>query len=148
MTAVITAEVTRAEVPVSAAAVWAEVTSPAGHVARVQLARAESGWEGPVPMAAPGTYVVRVRASGTTSNGATFSRERTMTPSVWHGGDAEPVRRSSEGDVEERVVQCLVDHLGRSDGLLERLRRLGVDVKSLRACLRAWRRTPDERGVT
>ena len=124
----ITASLTDAELPVASAAMWAEVTSPTGDTTRVRLAPAGSAWEGSVIMGEPGTYALRVRGSGTSRKGATFQRERTMTASVWHGGTAEPVRRSTDDDTAA-FVRCLVGHLASSDRLVALLRRQDVDVK-------------------
>ncbi len=68
-TAVITASVTDAERPVASAALWVEVTSPAGDTSRIELRRAGSTWEGSLTMHEPGTYALRVRASGTSRQG-------------------------------------------------------------------------------
>ncbi|MGY5881937.1 MAG: hypothetical protein RTV31_16945, partial [Candidatus Thorarchaeota archaeon] len=51
----------------------------------------ESGvFEANVPATIPGVYHFRIHASGTTLQGNQFTREQTLTGTVYRGGDASP----------------------------------------------------------
>ena len=130
----------------AAATVWAEWTRPDGSQGTVPLARTEPGkFSGEFVAAQVGVHRLRVRASGQTRNGLPFSRERTLTAAVWHGGD-----RGGRGGADDRLIDelrqrderlcklldCLLSRGGVIEPELEkRLRAAGIDLDHLRKCL-------------
>ncbi|MEV4415961.1 LodA/GoxA family CTQ-dependent oxidase [Catellatospora sp. NPDC049609] len=85
------------------ASVWAEITPPVGAGWSVELADTGQGaFAARFATGLPGVYRVRVRARGRTRSGRPFTRERTLTPAVWHGADRPGVlggRASEQGCV-------------------------------------------------
>jgi len=130
----------------SGATVWAEWVRPDGSQATVAMAATESGmFTGEFAAAQVGVHRLRVRASGHTRNGLPFTRERTLTAAVWHGGD-----RGGRGGPEDRFIDelrqrderlcklfdCLLSRGGLIEPELEkRLRAAGVDLDQMRKCL-------------
>ena len=98
----ITATLANAGGFVESAQVWAEITSPRGDVQRLPLDRTNGTWNTAFRLEVAGTYAVRARAAGTSRKGAAYHRERTLTASVWHGGerDLQSVNRSTRNAEE------------------------------------------------
>jgi hypothetical protein len=143
----LTATIAQSGLPLeTAASVWAEWTRPDGSQGTVALARSDPGeFSGQFVAAQVGVHRLRVRAGGQTRNGLPFTRERTLTAAVWHGGDRDG--RGGAGDrlIDElrqrderlcKLLDCLLTRGGVIEPELEkRLRAAGVDLDHLRKCL-------------
>ena len=129
------------------AQVWAELHGPLGLTVTIPMAaqaaeRFHASWQ----TTAAGVYTFRIRARGTTRSGEPFTREKTLTAAVWHGGD-RPGGGGNPGQVvidylrdrDARLcaaLSCLLQSGGVIDAELEkRLREAGVDLQALRKCL-------------
>jgi hypothetical protein len=130
------ATLTQSGVPVEGEpAVWAEITRPDRSTATLTLDPAGPGeFVGTFATSAPGVYRVRVRARGRTRSGRPFTRERTVTAAVWHGGD-RPDRPGGHGGELCALLSCLLDGDAVDETLAERLGRLGIDLDRVRTCL-------------
>ena len=131
----------------SQASVWAEVTRPNGTTAVVELQAQSDGTFGASTSAAmPGVHRIRIRARGMTQRGEPFTREKTLTVSVWRGG--------SHGSDSGGSLSILIDYLRQRDARLcellkcllqrggaidaeteKRLREAGVNLDELRKCI-------------
>lgn len=128
---VLTAGLTQSGLPVDAA-VWAELTRPAGATGTVSLEPTEPGtFRGRFDTDAPGVYRIRVRARGRTRSGRPFTRERTLTAAVWRGGD-RPVDPRPGDDGLRSLLTCLLT-TGAVDP--DELRKHGIDVAKVLRCL-------------
>jgi hypothetical protein len=135
----LSASLTQSGLPVIAEpAVWAEITRPDGSTAELSLGATEPGeYAGTFVTTAPGVYRIRVRARGRTRTGPPFIRERTVTPTVWRGGDA-PTGPDGAGRVEEALGGLVSFLLGEGivdTSLIERLRGAGLDLDRVRQSL-------------
>jgi hypothetical protein len=101
------------------------------------------GYRGDWIAARPGVYQFVVRAEGTTSGNARFTRAKILTAGVWAGGDRpfDPPGGGHHGggrDAEScGVLLCVLEQITKSPKLLERLKELGFDVHGLRHCIEA-----------
>ena len=114
--------------------VRAEVRRPDGSAATLQLPEVEPGvFETHTTAPAPGIYPIRFRAVGRTLRGHRFSREQLRTAAVWRGGDGQPPTGTTHPPSVDwcALLSCLL----RQDGILDWLKRQGVDVEQLRRCL-------------
>ena len=130
------------------ASVWAEVTTPSRYVLRVNLTQSDQGiYGGSFVATEPGIYSSRVRASGTSRRGLPFLREQTLTNAVWIGGN-NPTGGKDGGLCH--LLNCLFGQKGViTPQLEEMLRKLGIDLNSLRKCLAECAQKgipPNERG--
>jgi len=136
--------------PAAGAYVWAEIAGPSGSTTPLELAeRAPGEFAGDFTMPESGVYSVRVRASGHSREGHPWQREQTLTAAVWRGGnrDADPAN-SGGGPVvrwldEERERWCQLLHCVTGEHVLipeleRRLRESGIDLESLRRCLKLY----------
>jgi hypothetical protein len=138
---VVTASLTQSSLPVTGdPAVWAEITRPDGaSTTRPLEPDGEDGYAAAFASTLPGVYRIRVRARGRTRAGLPFTRERTVTATVWRGGDdpggpGRPIGRPH--DPLCRLLSCLLGRSGAiDDRLVEQLRRLGLDLDELRRCM-------------
>ncbi len=149
------AALTQSGLPVAAATVWADVVRPDGSEARLTLQRAADGdYEGQFAANRTGTYKIRVRARGETRDGLPFTRERSLTASVWRGGDHDAQKPpgsvrptgneapdgpsdgvASHGDCCQ-LLKCLLKRGGVVDERLEKLlQAIGIDLDYARKCL-------------
>jgi hypothetical protein len=130
----------------TAATVWAEVTRPDKSTTIVNFHAADDQFSADFITTSAGIYRFRVRARGTTRQGETFLRERTLTAGVWAGGDrdADPngngqtlinYLRDRDAKLCE-LLQCLTRPNGVINSKLEeRLQALGLDLAQARKCL-------------
>lgn len=130
------------------ASVWAEVTTPSRYVLRVNLTQSDQGiYGGSFVATEPGIYSSRVRASGTSRRGLPFLREQTLTNAVWIGGN-NPTGGKDDGLCH--LLNCLFGQKGViTPQLEEMLRKLGIDLNSMRKCLAECAQKgipPNERG--
>jgi hypothetical protein len=111
------------------------------------MAESDNGqFSGQITTIAPGVYRVRIRARGATMSGEPFTREKTLTPAVWRGGDrvtgADKTGQVVVDYLRERdarlcqLLTCLLQRGGLIGADLEqRLHALGVDISDARKCL-------------
>jgi hypothetical protein len=146
------AALTIADRPFDGAHIRADVTAPGGATFTVELAPDHGGSTGSFVAARAGTYAIRVRASGLSPKGARFERERTLTASLWHGGDrpTDPTG-GSDGHGDAcccALLRCLAGQLGDSKRLAERLKEWGIELEAVLKCVagacRPERPTPAE----
>ena len=103
-------------------------------------------FEAAIAAAAGGVYRFRVMAEGSTMRGRPFTREQLLTGVVWHGGDQPPPSRHDDPNRGHdrlcRFIDCLMKH----KGLVESLKRKGVDIEALLRCVRTFcaKRSPEE----
>lgn len=146
------AAVTVADRPFDGAHLRAEVTAPNGSTFTVALAAGDGSSTGSFVAAQAGTYAIRVRGSGLSPQGARFERERTLSASVWHGGDKPNDPSGGSGGGAEpcacELLRCLAAHLGESKRVAERLKEWGIDWEAVHKCIvgacRPSRPTPAE----
>lgn len=75
------------------ASVRAELRLPDGSTMSLPLARSAAGvYEASIDALLPGIYRFTVKARGTSSRRAPFTREQVLTGAVWRGGDRPPPR--------------------------------------------------------
>jgi hypothetical protein len=122
------------------AEVRAQVTRPDGSQFDLVLAQDEpGGYVASFTAKSAGIYQVRIRASGGTSGGDAFTREKTMTATIFAGGDTPRVDpRSDGGSGSDREFYCrLLDCLLRDDGVRHWLKRQELDAEALHKCLKS-----------
>lgn len=120
--------------------VWAEITRPDGDVVEIDLGSSGYGrHDATFTAAVVGTYGIRVRARGRTRAGHPYTRERTLSASVWRGGDHDAATWTQHDQTDPGLcdlIECLLGDRGViDDRLVERLLELGVDVRRLGKCL-------------
>jgi len=119
------------------ATVWAEIAAPGNQSMQINFTEHEPGmYRGSFIAAHPGLYRSRVRAAGNSLRGLPFRREQTLTNAVWVGGNSQ----SGPGGTLEgklcHLLNCLLGPKGAVTAQLEELlRRLGLDINSIRRCL-------------
>ena len=136
-------------IPVTAnSSIWAEVTYPSGSTSTLVLSPDGDNFTGSFVANRPGDYRIRVRARGTTGRGNTFPRERTLTASVWRGGDVAPPWGSGDpggtGGVDDTIndhdkrwcefVRCVLLTLSKNERFAETLKRSGLDLRDFLKC--------------
>ncbi|NUO09335.1 MAG: VWA domain-containing protein [Candidatus Brocadia sp.] len=128
--------------------VWAEIKRPDGTSVTIDLKKQEDGlFVASFVTTVAGVYHFRVRARGQTRKGLSFSRERSLTAAVWHGGDRDAETASGGSDcfvnvMRERdeklceLLKCLTAKGSTIDIELEKhLQAKGLDLDHLRKCL-------------
>lgn len=121
--------------------VRAELIRPDGSEVTVPLVPSETGvYAASVAAKQPGMYRARLLAVGATSAGHAFTREKTMTATIFSGGDTpriDPGRdgdgAATPGDFYCRLLDCLL----RDNGVQSWLKRQDLDAKTLRKCVQA-----------
>jgi len=115
----------------------AEVRRPDDTTSTLLLHEAAPGaFEASFAAPLPGVYRCRLQSSGATLRGEAFTRETTLTGSVWRGGD-DPPPNGSAGERDEqlcRLLDCLLD----DNGLEKLLRRHEIDSRTIRRCIRQF----------
>jgi hypothetical protein len=93
-----------------------------------------------------GVYPFRILANGTTMRGRVFTREHLLTGAVWQGGDNPPPTSKDDPNVDhERLCQllsCLLSERVITPEFEGRLKEFGLNLDTLRTCLKAWCRQP------
>jgi hypothetical protein len=124
--------------------VWAEVTKPDGSSVTVNLAAGDPGeFAGSFPANSPGVYPIRLRARGRTRVGRPFTREQSLTATVWRGGDVvvDPSGDGSGGDGGHggdclcSLLWCLLQNGFVDERLEKHLQGIGLDLDVARKCL-------------
>ncbi|CAN7807969.1 tyrosinase family protein [Paraburkholderia hospita] len=127
-------------VPVaSRAACRVELTRPDNTQAVVAMSEVQPGVYESVTLAAlPGIYRFRIFAEGKTLRASPFTREQTLTGAVWRGGDRpSPTSRDDPTGSTDRLCR-LVGCLLANRGVMELLKKHGVDPNELRRCFAAF----------
>lgn len=120
-----------------------ELTRPDHSQATLGMAEAQPGiLEASVPTAIPGIYTFRILAEGRTFRGLPFTREQTLTGAVWRGGNDSPPSVFDEPQRDDERLCRLMGCLLGSKGVLEVLRKHGIDPEEVRRCLAAYCRKP------
>lgn len=129
-------------VPVEGRAkVVAEVSSPDNVTSILEFDDIGGGiYEADVDLLQIGVTTFRILAKGTTFRGTHFTREQTVTGSVWHGGDREPPGSGGSGTntgIGTRPdLCCLLDCLIQTDSGQRFLKKQEIDIKELQECLK------------
>ena len=126
--------------------VRAEITRPDGSEVTVTLASGEPGaYAAALTAGQPGIYRARILAVGSTSAGHAFTREKTMTATIFAGGDKPRIDPVPDGGGDEgRDFYCrLLDCLLRDASVQRWLKRQELDAKALRKCVQTACRTAD-----
>lgn len=127
-------------VPVAARArCRAELTRPDNTTAVLKLSEVDPGaFEAEIFATTPGVYRFRVIAEGATLRGRPFTREQTLTGAVWRGGDRPPPGSKDDPNARDDRLCHLIECVIGQKGVLEALRKAGVDPDALRRCLREF----------
>ena len=117
-----------------------EVARPDGSTLELQLhGIAHHEYQAKFVARTPGVYRCRVRARGRDRQGFPFTRERTLTPAVFYGGNraqANPLTSGSESRGDAGLLCDLLKCLEVDSALFaRRLQELGIDWPKLRRCL-------------
>jgi hypothetical protein len=109
----------------------------------IAMAEVQPGvFEASVPAPIPGIYTFRILAEGRTFRGLPFTREQTLTGAVWRGGDDKPPSVIDQPQKDEdrlcRLIACLLNN----KGVLELLKRQGIDADEIKRCFSAYCRKP------
>ena len=139
----VVASLVESGIPLQGASVRAHVTRPNETSEQVRLETRDDGdeYRGTVETTVPGVYRIRVRARGETRSGVPFQREHVATGAVWNGGarDAEASRSGDPVGTERDRLACDLLRCLSGDALdPEALAEFGVDVGTLRECLRSY----------
>ncbi|HZV69837.1 MAG TPA: M64 family metallopeptidase [Saprospiraceae bacterium] len=117
------------------ARVWAEIQLPGGLTEYVSFSRdSNQKFVANYELQLPGVFTFRIRARGATMHGSPFEREQTHTAVAVPGGDKWDPNDPKTDDCCE-WLQCLSEEGVITDQLVERLKKLGVDLPSLLRCL-------------
>jgi len=115
------------------AAVWAEILDPALTPMSLRLARAADGtYSAEFKASLAGVYACRVRAEGYSSANQKFTREKRLTGSTHYGDYTVP--GADRAELCE-LLRCLVADKAVDAHGLQRLKRMGIDLRGLRDCL-------------
>jgi hypothetical protein len=118
--------------------VWAEVLEPGGSRGTLPLVATSTGsYAGNWVLSRSGVYQFVVRAEGRTSGNSRFTRAKVLTAGVWAGGDQPYNPQTGAGSEFCNVIRCLLDQVGKSRVLQERLKELGIDLEALIKCIKA-----------
>ncbi len=104
----------------------------------VALAESEPGvFTGALTAMQGGIYTIRFVADGGTSRGLPFTREAMATAAVWAGGNrpSDPPR-DSEGTDWCTLLACLLSEKSITRELEERLKKAGLNLDGIRACVK------------
>ncbi|MDJ0838855.1 MAG: tyrosinase family protein [Acidobacteriota bacterium] len=144
------AELTEYGIPlIGRAHVWADVQLPGGAAKTVHFEQSSPGsFEAVFPTGLYGVYTFRVRAEGDTGKGNSFTRETTLTGTVFSeqdGQDRTPEeRRPAKEDAFCHLVKCLLSQ----EGIQNRLREWDVDPKAVLKCFERYCRALQSTGRT
>lgn len=128
----------------------AELSRPDNTQSTLAMAEVQPGvFEASVLASIPGIHTFRVLAEGRTFRGLPFTREQTLTGAVWRGGDDTPPSVLDEPTRnDDRLCRLLACLLGNT-GVVEMLKRHGIDSDEIKRCLSAYCRKPGPReGLT
>ena len=120
--------------------VWADVTRPDGSDFSINLGQLYPGlWEADITAKEAGIYKARVRATGGTSGGTPFTREKSLTATIFSGGDNprnEP-RPGTGGGLQDREFYCrLIKCLLEDKSVRHWMKRNKLDLRGFKKCLK------------
>jgi hypothetical protein len=143
-TMTVRAVLTEYGVPVVARATChSELTRPDNTQSTLVMLEVQPGvFEGSVVANAQGIYQFRILAEGRTFRSLRFTREQTLTGAVWRGGDDDPPNAHDDPNRPDDRVCMLISCLFRNRGLVELLRKQGIDPEELRRCFSVFCRKP------
>jgi hypothetical protein len=135
-TLTIRAVLTEYGVPVASRAVCrAELTRPDNTQTTAVMSEVNPGvFESITSAAAPGIYRFRILAEGKTLRASPFTREQILTGAVWRGGDKDPPTAKDDPTGNRDRLCSLVACLLENKGLIELLKKHGIDPNELRRC--------------
>ncbi len=112
----------------------AQVIRPDRSEIDITLLKTEAGvYAATITAGEAGIYSVRIRAAGTTSGGSPFTREKTVTASVFAGGDTP--RNNLQPDNGNVFLCHLIECLLRDESVQRWMKRHELDTESLRKCV-------------
>ena len=119
--------------------VWADVTRPDGSDFSINLGQMYPGlWEVDITAKEAGIYKARVRATGGTSGGTPFTREKSLTATIFAGGDNprnEP-RPGTGNGLQDREFYCqLIKCLLEDKNVQLWMKRNELDLSAFKKCL-------------
>ena len=116
---------------------WAEITRPDKSAFILSMSETDPGrFSGQFTADIAGLFTMRVRATGSTFNGAPFQREQTLSAAVYLGATNPPQTGGSQLDWCD-LLQCVIGSQVIDRALVERLRQAGLDVDALLKCVEA-----------
>ncbi len=136
------AKLTEYSVPVEDRAnVVAEMTAPDGALSVLQFYETHPGiFEAETDLMHTGVTSFRIMAKGKTLRGTPFTREQTLTGSVWHGGDRPPPSGSNTGTGTGTGsgldLCCLINCFSQTDSGQRFLKKHEIDICELQKCLK------------
>jgi len=121
----------------------AELVRPDHTQATIGMSEVQPGvFEASVLAAMPGIYTFRLLVEGRTFRGLPFTREQLLTGAVWRGGDDKPPSVLDDPHKhDERLCRLMACLLGNK-GIIELLRRHGIDPEQIKRCVAAYCRKP------
>ena len=124
----------------SRARVTATVDYPDKSRSTVTLVEGEPGvFAATLTASQGGIYTVRFLADGGTSRGLPFTREEIATAAIWAGGDRpSDSPRDTAGADWCALLACLLGEKNISSELEERLKKMGIDLDGMRACVKRY----------
>jgi hypothetical protein len=144
-TITVRAVLTEYGVPVAARATCrADLTRPDLTQSTLAMSEVQPGvFEVSIAANAHGIYQFRILAAGRTLRSLPFTREQMLTGAVWRGGDDKPPSVHDEPPKNDhdrlcRLIACLLGN----KGILELLKRHGIDPDEIKRCLAAYCRKP------
>ena len=115
----------------------AEITRPDKSAFILSMSETDPGrFSGQFTADIAGLYTMRVRATGSTFNGAPFQREQTLSAAVYLGATNPPQTGGSQPDWCD-LLRCVIGGQVIDRALVERLRQAGLNVDALLKCLEA-----------
>ncbi len=119
----------------SHAVVWAHVTNPDQGTFDLKFDKVNSGtYSTSFKTSLPGVYFCRLRAEGFTGKGTAFTREKTLTASVYYG-NYDPVPPARPGEEICQLIRCFLSEETLSSAAVRRLGELGINLKHLKECI-------------
>jgi hypothetical protein len=114
------------------ATVWAEITRPDLTTMNLKLDLvADSAYSAVFTASSPGVYPCRVRAEGYFNSKDRFTREKTLTAATFYGDYNTTPQDGTLCD----LLHCLTSEKVLTRQAVERLHKLGVDLKALKKCV-------------
>ena len=143
-TITVRAVLTEYGVPVALrAACRVELTRPDNTQTTAVMSEVQPGvFESLTLASAPGIYRFRILAEGKTLRARPFTREQTLTGAVWRGGNSDPPTSKDDPTGSSDQLCSLIACLLRNKGLIELLKKHGIDPDELRRCFGAYCRKP------
>ena len=129
----------------TSASVTAELTNPAGNQSVVSFYPSGPGeYSSLVSTQLSGIYQFRIKASGTTFRGRSYTREQVRTAAVWQGGNRPTPDLDGGGTggfgKEElcKLLSCLLSEKNITRELRERLQKNGINLEGMIECLQRY----------